>query len=408
MRNTGIVFSFEYVQQVKKKSFIVSTVIIGIILAVMMTLPAVLGNIIGGSSDVSTGIIEGGVYYEDSSLQGILPFEAEYDSEEALDEAVRNGDVSVGYVIVDSLHLKVVYNNYGINSSSQAQSVSEALRQIYVEQSLADMGVSAEYYQEIASAQVQEETEILGTNTANRYITGMIYVIILYMLIIMYGQMVSVAVAREKDSKAMEILITTSDAKSLIMGKVLGTICAALTAFAFFMVCALVPYALLKDKYSMAVSMMLSQALSADIIFVYVAFFIISLFMYMFIYAALGSLVSKVEDINSAVTPVTMIIIVSYILAFVSLNGIDSTLMRVCSWIPPVSVLLIPMRYSNATISFPMTLLVMAVDILFVVFLAWLSVRIYRLGVLNYGDRIKFGAAIKKAFSKKSTGTQAE
>ncbi|MGI5990065.1 MAG: ABC transporter permease [Lachnospiraceae bacterium] len=403
--NLGVVFRFEFAQQVRKKSFVITTVIFLAAICFLAAAPAIFRSAIEPDesySEESVYTFSGGVYYEDASWQGLLPFEEGhvYPSEKQLRQAVGDETESIGYVIVDSTHIKTIYKNYGIYSSSESSAIVAAMQAINTQQQLARLGITAEQYAQIESQTVQNETVILGENTASQYISGFIFILLVYMVVLIYGQFASVSVAREKDSKTMELLITMTNPDALILGKVFAVIAVVLMCLALYLGAAAVSFTLAKPYYPAAVLQFLSENVSTSMLGIYLLYFILALVLYMFLFAALGSTVSKIEDVSAAITPVTLFMIFAYTLAFPAMSGYDGLPVKIASWIPFFSVLLMPIRYANAAISAPIILLSTATTIAFTVLLAYISIRIYRWGTLNYGNRKNIFTVLKEVFSK--------
>lgn len=401
MHNLGVVFGFELRELMHKKPYIISTIIIGAVILFLAVSPVLLRSLFTDDTNTQDSL-EGGVFYEDTALAGILPFDdGTYDSEDALRQAVKDGDETIGYVIEDATHIKTIYNNYSMSDESKSYAVLEMLKQIYITQSLTAQGVPPQTYQSLQSTQIENETVILGKNTANQYIAGMVFVLLVYMIVLLYGQTVASAIAREKDSKTMELLITTTDPGSLILGKVFAVITASLLAFAVYLICALVPYQLLHGSYPEKVTQFLHSTISGEQLGIYILYFVLSLFLYMFIFAALGSLVSRVEDVGSSVSPIILLLVIAYALAFVVINGIDSTIIHVASWIPFFSVLLMPLRFASGTIAWTGIAVSTVISLAFTALMAWVSIKIYRRGTLNYGTRMRLTQAVRQAFRRK-------
>jgi len=120
--------------------------------------------------------------------------------------------------------------------------------------------------------------------------------------------------------------------------------------------------------------------------------------MYYFLYASVGALVSKVEEVNSAMTPVQFVFIAAFLLSSMGLNMPGGTLMRVISIVPFTSPMAMFIRYSMTTV--PIVDLIGALVLLLVTLyiMAYLATRIYRMGTLNYGNRIGFFKAVGMVF----------
>lgn len=414
--NLGVVLRFEFFQQIHKKSFRITT---GILLAAICFLVAapVLFHSYFESPDGSGNYEQagnpedhadhspfpGGVVYEDSAYRDLLPFAGEhvYANEEQLIQAVEDGTEPVGFVILDSTHIRTIFANYSLNSSSEVSGLLSAMQEIHTTQQLQKLGVPAQEYMAIQNDAVQNEEVILGKDTTSQYITGFVFIMLVYMVVLIYGQFAAVSVAREKDSKTMELLITTTRPDALILGKVFAVIAVVLLSLALYLGCAAIFFLLLKGLYPAALLAFLSANVSTSMLGVYLLYFTLALILYMFLFASLGSTVSKVEDVSSAVAPVTFLMIFGYALAFPAMSGTDNLFIRIASWIPFFSVLLMPIRFANAAASLPVILLSTVVNAAFTAWLAYISIRIYRWGALTYGNKRNFVGILKEVFAKK-------
>lgn len=414
--NLGVVLRFEFFQQINKKSFRITT---GILLAAICFLvaapvlfhsyfesPAGSGNYeqAGNPDDhADYSPFPGGMVYEDSTYRDLLPFAGEhvYTNEEQLVQAVEDGTEPVGFVILDPTHVRTIFANYSLNSSSEVSGLLSAMQEIHTMQQLQKLGVPAQEYMAIQNDTVQNEEVILGKDTTSQYITGFVFIMLVYMVVLIYGQFAAVSVAREKDSKTMELLITTTRPDALILGKVFAVIAVVLLSLALYLGSATIFFLLLKGLYPAALLAFLSANVSTSMLGVYLLYFTLALILYMFLFASLGSTVSKVEDVSSSVAPVTFLMIFGYALAFPAMSGTDSLFIRIASWIPFFSVLLMPIRFANAAASLPVILLSTVVNAAFTAWLAYISIRIYRWGALTYGNKRNFVGILKEVFAKK-------
>lgn len=118
---------------------------------------------------------------------------------------------------------------------------------------------------------------------------------------------------------------------------------------------------------------------------------------YAFLYGAVGSTVSRLEDVNTAVMPLTMMFVVAFLVTMMALgNGtVDSMLMKVCSYVPFTSPMAMFTRLAMSTVPFYEVVLSIGILVLSVIAVGVVSAKIYRVGVLLYGTKPKFGAILK-------------
>lgn len=126
-------------------------------------------------------------------------------------------------------------------------------------------------------------------------------------------------------------------------------------------------------------------------------FFVLGFFIYAFLYGAIGSTVSKLEDINTSVMPITMLFIIAFFVVMFSFasSNVDNILMKVCSFIPFTSPMAMFTRIAMSTVPWYEIVLSIAILIGSVIGVGVVSAKIYRVGVLLYGTTPKIGSIIK-------------
>lgn len=126
-------------------------------------------------------------------------------------------------------------------------------------------------------------------------------------------------------------------------------------------------------------------------------FFVLGFFIYAFLFGAVGSTVSKVEDINTAVMPITMLFIVAFMVVIFSMSSgnVDNILMIVCSYIPFTSPMAMFTRIAMSTVPIYEIIISTVILVASLFGVGILSAKIYRVGVLLYGTKPKIGSIIK-------------
>jgi ABC-2 type transport system permease protein len=225
-----------------------------------------------------------------------------------------------------------------------------------------------------------------------------IVVVLTFMAIITYGTWVAQSVAEEKSGRVMELLITAATPRQLLTGKVLGTAAAGLTQYVVMIAAVVVGLVAAGPASSaLAVSEVPFEIPTIEIGFVlaFTAFFVVGFLLYAALYAAAGSMVSRVEDVQQAVGPLMYLAMAGYFVSFVAPNDPDSQLVAVASIIPFFSPYLMPSRMllgdpAAWEIALALVLLVAAL-----VVALWLAARIYSAGVLMYGQRVGIRAILR-------------
>ena len=404
MRNFRTVFEFEFFQQIKKKAVIVSTIILAIVAFGGGAAPAIINYFNKPTEfDSSEGAsylndsIPGGYFVSNEDIAKTLNIDESslYPSEEALKEAVKSGKESKGYAIYDYDHYKTYFHDKGF-LGGMGDPLNEVLKDHIVTQKFNEKGISTAEYQALTNVKINAEEEVLGRDTSTQYLLAFVYIITLYSVILMFGSIVATAVAREKDSRTMELLITTTDPKNLIIGKVLAVTCASVIQCGIIFTSGLVSYFIFKGMYPKMALLIAKSMFDLSMLGMYIFYFILGLLLYMFIFAALGSVVSRMEDVNSAISPVMFLFITSYMI-----QGGESIVVKIASWIPFFSVMVMPIRNAITTVAAYEVIGSTLLTIVFIYLFARLSIRIYRWGTLNYGNKPNFFKVCKEVlFSK--------
>ena len=409
MHNTFKVFKFELASIFNRKSVRIVMIIMALAFFAATCIPTVMTLFKDKTPDPSeTPIVnlDNSAFYLQSSdiTKAELVYfvgnkVAFYDNEADLKQAVQDGKIGSGFVITSSTSFKSILKNKELYSASSSM-VDYILTIIQTDRNLALAGIDPIKVKEASNFKITQAEEILGKDASQSFLITYILLFAVYMLVIMYGQMVSTSVAREKDNRTMEILITSTKPDALIVGKVLANGVAGLLQFFFIMGVALAGYFLNKPNFPAVVNEMLFGSLSWDAILVFLIFTALGYLMYLFVYASLGSLVSKLEDVGSSVSIITILFMVAYLMGSLGMNMPNSLMIKIASYFPFTTILSMPIRYfltEVSVIELSISLALMAVTTWF---LAIFSIRIYRFGSLSYGNKMSLLKAIRAIMSK--------
>jgi ABC-2 type transport system permease protein len=233
---------------------------------------------------------------------------------------------------------------------------------------------------------------IAASEYAGRRIVGVVFVVLIFITLVIYGMWVAAGVVAEKSSRVMELLISAASPAELVIGKVVGIGLAGLVQYVAIVVPALATL-LLQDRIATALlgtssGLDLSlAALSPGLLAAYGAYWILGFTLYALIYAAAGSLVSRAEDLQVLALPLSIVAIGGYLQAVMALSGGISPLLRVASYVPFWSPFVMLTRLSVGRVEpwelvLSFGLLVASIPIVGVI-----AVRVYSAGVLLYGQR---------------------
>jgi ABC-2 type transport system permease protein len=250
-----------------------------------------------------------------------------------------------------------------------------------------------------------KSTAAATNNSLNQEISSVLLstglVVLIFMAIITYGTWVATSVAEEKGSRVMELMLNATTPLQMLAGKVIGNGAAGLTQYGVVIGAVLVGLvaqgplhrAVLGGPDSGAAVSGLTVPLLAS----FMVLFALGFLLYSLLYAALGSLVSRQEDVQSATSPLMMIVMVGYFMSVFAVQAITETWVVILSFVPFFSPYLMLVRVAGGHVQpweFGLAVVLMLVSIAVALFLA---ARIYSAGVLLYGQRVGLRQVLKMA-----------
>ena len=195
----------------------------------------------------------------------------------------------------------------------------------------------------------------------------------------------------------MEVLITSAKPTSMMFGKVLASCIAGLTQLIAIFGSALLFYNLNADYWAGTEIVDSIFNIPPNLLGYMLVFFLLGFLIYAFLYGAIASTVSKLEDINTAVQPVTFLFVIGFMVVVFSMSSgeVDNLLMTICSYIPFTSPMAMFTRIAMSTVAWYEIAGSVAILVVSTVGIGILAAKIYRIGVLLYGTPPKIGAIIK-------------
>jgi ABC-2 type transport system permease protein len=233
---------------------------------------------------------------------------------------------------------------------------------------------------------------LAASDFAARRIVGVVFVVLIFITLVIYGMWVAAGVVAEKSSRVMEMLISAASPKQLVVGKVVGIGLAGLVQYVAILIPALatlfledrISTALLGSTSSPGVSL---SVLTPGLLAAYGGFWILGFVLYSLIYAAAGSLVSRAEDLQVLALPLSLVAIAGYLQAVLALSGGLTPLMRIASFVPFWSPFVMLTRLTVGRAEPWEVALSFALLLVGIVVVGVLAVRVYSAGVLLYGQR---------------------
>ena len=431
MNRLGLVIQREYITRVRKKSFIILTLLMPVLMVTLSLVPLWLSTLNDGSEKRVAVIDNTGIYAPllESTDQYIFETVAGPD-EQNTEARLGGGDLFAILQITDDLNK----NPRAVSLISEKQSpqdlqslITRTLNEKVTSQRLDNLSTSSNVDGETI-ARVRSIVEERGpvslrtmrmggdgtvseSSTEVATIIGMVFTILIYMFILMYGNMVMQAVLEEKKSRVVEVMVSSVKPVNLLIGKIVGIGLVGVTQLAI--------WAILGGLLFSGVSLFLASpeqaaVMSADmgeldmegimstvmginwleIGFYFLLFFIGGYVLYAAIFAMFASAVDSEEDTTQFMTPVTLIIVFAFFAGFYSVGNPDGPLAFWASLIPFSSPIVMMVRIP---FGIPLWEKLLSIVLLYGTFIliSILAAKIYRVGILMYGKKPSFKEMIK-------------
>ena len=398
MRDLKTVIEFTIKEMIKRKSFIVSTIIILAIIIIGFNIPNIInfftqGEETGESKILvvdSTNLFEGTL---ESLNQMELGYEFEITNDEINFEDVKNrienGEIEEAILIETKEHsiykLRYIVENIALDSSIP-ENLINAISTVYTNLQISKLGLTEE---QISSLTPNFEFSI--EQTEEQEVRGNIMVIMLLSIVLFYAiyfcaYQVSSSITTEKTSKIMETLVTSTSPRTIVLGKTIGIGIVGLVQVAVFVAVALISAKLFLEPGLLETVLDMSS-FTPFLAIITIVYFILGYFAYALLYALTGSTVSKPEDIQSANSPVAILAVVGFYLAYFTMMNPTSSLNQFAAIFPLSSPFSMPFRIMMGIASNSEIVLSIVVLLITILIIAKIAIKIYSNAILNYGTK---------------------
>lgn len=428
MNKTLLIIQREYSSRVKKKSFLIMTFLVPLLIIGMYALIIVL-SIKGGDNIPTVEVIDkSGIFQNNLDDSKSVKFKSsDLTLEEAKNKVVKNDDAFVLYIPSD------IETGGNIEMFSQKKaglsvisSIDRKLNDLMRVKMLKDAGIDAKTLENIKPnlSVVSKELTIEGekdSSSAAAMAVGFAAAILIYLSLFIYGVQVMRGIIEEKTSRIVEVVISSVKPFQLMLGKIIGIGLVGLTQFLLWITLSaglmtVSSSILLKDNMEKIQSEMPSKVQGASvtanpelnegpgqgvikaiqtvewtyILPVFIIFFLGGYMLYSALFAAVGSAVDNDTETQQFMMPITMPLLFTYIMAFSFIvNNPDSSLSFWLSIIPftsPIAMMVrLPFGVPNWELALSIALLIGGF-----IFTTWVAARIYRVGILMYGKKVSF------------------
>lgn len=408
------VLSFELSNYFKNKGYMITTILFSILLIIGLSLPSFfnMSKLIPQLDQNSTEsiesveeiseedkksfvIIDNNNIFENLDILESAFLNSKWTKVTSLDEAeelIKLENVEAGFSVDSLTKYSYLVNNSGFTDTNQMifeNLLSSLGQQVYAN----EHNLNINDLQSVIHPSFDSDVTILGKDSANNFFYVYIFIFAMYMMILLYGQLIAVAVTSEKSNRAIEVLVTSANSNSLIFGKVIAAALASFIQVGVILASGMITYSLNSKAWNGLLDGIFK--IPSNILLTFIIFGGLGYFFYSFIFGALGALVSKTEDISSSIGPITMIFVIVFFISMFGLSNSDSLLIKIASFIPFSSSMTMLIRVSMGTVSNFEIVISFIILLASTILTALASAKIYRLGTLMYGNPIKLRNALK-------------
>jgi len=410
MRKVWAIIRREFIEKVRTKWFLISTILGPVFMLSVTVLPSLLISRTGRVNHVA--LVDEGAGSFGQRLKTQLEASGRYTLtvvpagggqvdalQDSLTNAVRaeqlDGVLTVSSATVESGLVEYRGRNVSINDMGVMEGL---LRQCIVTERLASHGVDASVVQE-AQRGIRLRTERItkhgatGESAMVTFFLGYAVGIVLYMIILIYGINVMRSVLEEKQTRIIEVLVSSLRPFQLMLGKVIGVGGVGLFQFGLW---GLTGYLVVHFRAQILgvfhvsadqIAAVTMPTIGGGLLAVIAVYFVLGYLLYSAMFAVVGATVTADSEAQQAQQPVMMLLVFSLIVSFAALNDPAGRMAVVTSMIPFSSPIIMPVRVATSDVPAAQLALSLAISAATSVLVVWLAARVYRTGILMYGKR---------------------
>ena len=408
MRDLFTVASFTIKEMVKKKSFIVSNIIFLIIILIGTNVPRLLESLNGQSEGKKVLIVDTKNIFEgkleslktDDSIYDLTITNDDYDKEK-IKSLLENGDYEE-VITLDVDKQNIIFNDYQEEASLTsvpAEDLMTSITNIYYAINLSKIGLSEEQLSKLNITSELNNIYIKENNSGNSIFAMMMFSIVLFYAVFFCASQVSASVTTEKTSKIIESLTTSTSPKYIVLGKTLGVGVVGLLQLLYLLIALVLSGKTFLPK-NMLEGFINFSSITPLVWITVIIYFILGYALYALIFALTGSLVQKPEDIQNANSPVSMISVFAFYLAYFAMMNPSSSLSKFASLFPFSAAFSMPSRVLLNVVSIPEFIGSIIILIITCILIGYASIKVYSNAILNYGSKFSL-KDIKKYLKQK-------
>jgi len=409
MKQFFTIFKHELAQYFKNKVFVITTLILILAVSGFLFAPRI-GEIINKSKNAESSEEKKSevlVKSDNADLEKLLPAIAASfpqqnvkitnDSVDEIKKRIKDQSVEFAFVLSSNLKSYTYLANVSALQDPNLNTMDNLLKTLYSHAYLKKRGLNDTQIAEVQNPNITHTIESISEDGTKNFWYAYVMVFVLYMVIMMFGQKVAMSVVTEKTSRAMEVLITSASPVALMFGKILASSVAGIFQITAIFGSAFISYNINKSYFETNAVINTLFNFPASLVGYLLIFFLLGFLIYSFLFGAMASTVSKIEDLSSVVMLIQIIFVAGFVVSTNAMTSgdVNSELMKGLSLFPLTSPMAMFTRIAMSEVPGLEILLSVAFLILATVLIGYIAAKIYRVGVLMYGTRPTLGKIIK-------------
>lgn len=409
MKQFFTIFKHELSQYFKNKIFVITTLILILAVSGFLFAPRI-GEIINKSKNAESSEEKKSevlVKSDNANLDKLLPAIAASfpqqnvkitnDSVDEIKKQIKEQSVEFAFVLSSDLKSYTYLANVSALQDPNLNTMDNLLKTLYSHAYLKKHGLNDTQIAEVQNPNITHTIENISEDGTKNFWYAYVMVFVLYMVIMMFGQKVAMSVVTEKTSRAMEVLITSASPVALMFGKILASSVAGIFQIAAIFGSAFISYNINKSYFETNAVINTLFNFPASLVGYLLIFFLLGFLIYSFLFGAMASTVSKIEDLSSVVMLIQIIFVAGFVVSTNAMTSgdVNSELMKGLSLFPLTSPMAMFTRIAMSEVPGLEILLSVAFLILATILIGYIAAKIYRVGVLMYGTKPSFAKIIK-------------
>lgn len=400
MKDFGKVFNFEFKSKLRYNYYLVTTIVISLILLAISFIPR-FSPVFEETSKLDKNITidlenmdfsDSKLYIKDRdfdedyllALMG-LGKNALAGSEEELVNDIKAGSVKKGFVVEDESDFTTYFYDKDFSDTSRGD-FSAILEKYQFDKNLIKGGVDPTILEDSSRISINSDERVFNTNMTNAFVFSLIFVLLFDLMVLFYGNIVGHNSALERKDRTIEILLSVSKSQAYVLGKLLTSGILGILQYFIFVIVAVFGVYVNRAYYPSGIWAFFTEILTKNFIISAIVFFIMGYLLFLLIYLIFGLNVKKSGDINYVNAFVALAFILEFILIIRTMISGDGLIMKVISFIPPISATMMPVRILlDNLVNYEILISAGFIFVLFIGLLVY-AVKAYRLSAIDKID----------------------